>query len=488
MHNRSPRYAPPVLRPLAQLLPLLLLIAAPAHAEPLDLRDAVSKALDGNLSLLRARYDVLLARDREVRALGAFEPSLTAGVSRSSDLQNYVNPEEPLSAVTARIGVSQAIPGGGTVGLDYTSTEYSEAAEALGFESFPDLSLRISQPLLSGAILGGRERGVADARFGAQNAELDLFTILSDLVLEVENRYWDLVQAEQTVTGAELALAGAQKQEAWVDERIQLGFDSPSERLATQERVASAQSAMASAAAERANAEAALLFLLGEDLAAADRRVLEASTDPSAFEVLGPEAAHDHAREANLGIRLTRRAVVAARRDLRFTVVEQLPSLDGSFTLRRDFGRPDQLPWTIGVSLTMPLPGRARVHGILSAQARVRQAELALREVEQRLRLSVETALRAVDTARARLALAETGLDVAQRKYDAELEKFSRGRSTNKGVLDYLEDRDTAVRARDEARIQLARTAGTLRRLTGGNLAFWNVDPEALLARTKELR
>ncbi len=476
-----------MLRILRSLL-LVLLLPVPAQAEPLALDEAVTQALDGNLSLLRARYDVLLARDREVRALGAYEPSLVAGVNRSSDLQNYIDPEEPLSAVTARIGVAQAIPGGGSVSLDYSSTDYSDAAEALGFESSPDLSLRISQPLLSGAILGSRERGVTEAHWGLRDAELDLFTILSDLVLEVENRYWDLVQAEQTVTGAELALAGAQKQEAWVDERIRLGFDSPSERLATQERVASAMAAMASATAARANAEASLLFLLGEDLGSANRRVLEASTEPSAFEVLAEEAAHDLARESNLNVRLTRRAVTAARRDLRFTVVEQLPSLDGSFTLRHDFGRPDQLPWTVGVSLSMPLPGRARVHGILASRARVRQAELVLREVEQRLRLNVEMALRAVDTARARMSLADTGLDVAQRKYDAELEKFSRGRSTNKGVLDYLEDRDAAVRGRDDARIQLARAAGNLRRLTGGNLAFWKVDPEALLARTKELR
>ncbi len=459
-------------------------------AEPLSLKAAVSEALDGNLGLLAARYDALLAQDSAAMAAAGYEPQLTASVRRSTDFirnsGDLVDLGVPFASTIGSIGVTQPIPGGGTASLSYSEVLFDDKSDSNPYGDTAALIVDVRQPLLSGAILGGRERSLADATFGLGDAELDLHTVVADLILEIEGAYWGLVQAGQAVTAGELSLASASHQEAWVQERIDLGFDPPSELLATQERVASAQAAMASATAERANAEARLLYLLGRDLRAA-RPLLQPTTAPEAFDVLEAEAAQAAAFDRNLETRALRRAVLTARRSLRFTVIDQLPSLDASLSVRPDLAA-DGTPWTVGLSMSTPLPSRGRVHGILAARARVAQSEVRLKSAQQRLRLLVETATRAVDTAGAQVRLAEVGLDVAQRKFEAEGERLSRGRSTNKTVLDYLEDRDQAVRNRNNSLVALAQAAAQLRRLTGTNLEFWGVDPSALIQRRKELR
>ena len=482
-----PSYTPPV---SIRLLLAILLIPSLAAAEPLSLEAAVDEALRGNLGLLIARYEALLADDAAALAIAGYEPRASASVSRSTDfVQNtgdLVDVGVPFASTIGSLGVTQAIPGGGTASLSYSQVVFDDKSDANPYEDTASLIIDVRQPLLNGAILGQRERSIADANFGVGDAAIVLHTAIADLVLEIEEAYWALVQTDQAVTAATLSLESADHQEAWVKERIDLGFDSPSEQLATQERVASAQASKAGATAARANAEARLLYLLGRELRG-ERATLEPSTLPSAFVVLPEEAAQASAAENNLEVRLVRRQLSSARRDLRFTVLEQLPALDASFSVRPDLAS-DVAPWSFGLSVSTPLPGRGRVHGILAARARVRQAEIRLRNAEQRLRLQVEVALRSVDTARAQVALSEVGLDVAQRKFDAEGERLSRGRSTNKTVLDYLEDRDQAVRNRDDTLVALARAAAQVRRLTGTNLEFWGVVPSDLLERRKELR
>jgi outer membrane protein TolC len=487
MTASSRRYTPPV---SIRLLIAIFLVPCSAAAAPLSLESAVDEALRGNLGLLAARYDALLAYDASAVAASVYEPRITASVQRSTDFirntGDLVDLGIPFASTIGSLGVTQPIPGGGSASLSYSQVAFDDKSASNPYEDTAALIVDVRQPLLSGAILGQRERAVADSTFGLGDAELDLHTVVSDLVLEIERAYWSLVQATQAVTAAELALEGASHQEAWINERIQLGFDPPSELLATQERVASAQAALTGSSAARANAEAQLLFLLGRDLGAT-RASLEPSTAPASFDVLAAEPALLAAFDRNLEARAARRTLLTARRSLRFTVLEQLPSLDASFTVRPDLDS-DLAPWSVGLSLSTPLPMRGRVHGIMASRARVRQAEVRLARVEQRLRLQVETALRSVDTARAQVELAAVGLDVAQRKYEAESERLSRGRSTNKTVLDYLEDRDQAVRTRNDTLVALAQAAAQLRRLTGTNLEFWGVDPAALLQRRGELR
>ena len=468
----------------------ILLIPSSALAEPLSLEEAVNEALHGNLGLLVARYDALLADDAAALAIAGYEPQLVGSLDRSTELarnsSSLVDDALPFASTSAALGVTQALPGGGSAALSYRQVVFDDQSATNPYADTAALLFVVEQPLLSGAILGRRERAVADANFGVGDAQLDLHTAIADLVLEIEEAYWALVQTDQAVTAAQLSLEGANHQEAWVAERIGLGFDPPSEQLATQERVASAQASMAGATAARANAEARMLYLLGRELRG-ERATLEPTTLPSSFDVLAADDAHAAAFDHNLEARAARRTVLTARRDLRFTVLDQLPSLDASFSVRASLAA-DVAPWSLGLSITTPLPGRGRVHGILAARARVRQSEVRLRNVEQRLRLLVESALRGVDTARAQVALSEVGLDVAQRKFEAEGERLSRGRSTNKTVLDYLEDRDQAVRNRDDNLVALARAAAQLRRLTGTNLDFWGVEPSALLERRRELR
>jgi len=461
---------------------LLVLAPTSAWAEALSLDEAVRRGVDHNVGLAVQQLETALAEDRRRQAWSAYEPRLDAGISRSNDLVNYLDPDEPVSGIPLRIGVRQALPGGGSIGFSYAGTIYDQEARDLGYDPTPDLIVSLTQPLLSGAIFGARERSVAEARFGVEQAHLGLEAAVADLVLAVENAYWSLVQAGDSVAAAEQSLEGARRQQAWVEERIQLGFDAPSELLATQERIASAEAELTGAVAAREDAEAQLLYLLGVDLGDPDRPTIEPTSVPGTGETTPPDAALEAATRRSIPLRLARRSLEQARRDLRYTVVDQLPSIDGNVGVRRDLGQEETLTvWSVGLSLSMPIPGVGRITGIRSAQRRVRQAELLLEDATQQMRLEVERALRDVAATRAGFRLAEQGLDLAQRKYDAEVERLNRGTSTNREVLEYLEDRDASARAWNRSRTAVARSEGRLRRIIGAGLSDWGVQLDRLI-------
>ena len=461
---------------------VVLLTPTLALGEPLSLEQAVRRAVDHNIELAVQHLDYALAEDAQKQAWSAYEPRLDAGVSRSSDLVNFSDPDDPVSGVPVRLGVLQALPGGGSISLGYTGTIYDEKARDLGYDSTPDLVVSLTQPLLAGALFGARERGVTEARFGMDRARLVLEGAVVDLVFGVENAYWSLVQSDDAVEAAEQSLEGARRQQEWVRERIELGFDAPSELLATDERISLAEAELTGAVAARRDAEARLLYLMGIDLTASDRPTIEATSSPGMGENVPLESALERAETGSLALRLARQALVQARRGLRYSVVDQLPSLDGTVTLRRDLGQEDVFDWwTFGLSLSMPLPGIGRITGIRSARRRVRQAELRLQDAVQATHLEVEAAVREVEAARARHRLSEQGLDLARRKYDAEVERLSRGTSTNRQVLEFLEDRDAAARARNQGRTALAGAEARLRRVLGEGLTDWELSLDRLI-------
>jgi outer membrane protein TolC len=455
---------------------VLFLLCGSATAEPLSVEQAVQRAVENNVTLAIQHLDLELARDAKTRAWSAFEPRLGGGLSQSSDLVNYSDPDDPVTGVPVRIGVSQALPGGGTVVVSYAGTIYGEKGQELGYDSTPDLVVNLVQPLLSGAIFGARERAIEEAEFGIDVGRLLLEGAVADLILAVEAGYWSLVQSDDAVAAAHQSLEGAQRQRTWVEERITLGFDPPSEILSTQERIASAEAEVAASGASRENAEAELLYLLGVDLTAAQRPSVEPSSVPGDSPSPSTERALEAARSGSIAMRTARLQLEQSRRGLRYSVADQLPSLDGAVSMRRDLGQEDASTWwTFGLSLSMPLPGVGRIAGIRSAQRRVRQAEMRFDDAKQQLQLAVERAVRDVDTSRERFVLAERGLDLAQRKYDAEVERLSRGTSTNREVLEYLEDRDTAARTWNQSRTAVARSRGRLRRVTGASLNDWDI-------------
>ncbi|MEW5902637.1 MAG: TolC family protein, partial [Acidobacteriota bacterium] len=96
--------------------------------------------------------------------------------------------------------------------------------------------------------------------------------------------------------------------------------------------------------------------------------------------------------------------------------------------------------WSLGLTLSLPL------NNILSrafyAQARLNQeqAALQLQNQEQQAFLEIKTAVRAVQTNYERIEAYRAARELAQKKLEAEQEKFSVGLSTNYFVLQYQRD------------------------------------------------
>ena len=82
---------------MRELFVALLLLPGSVSAEPLSLKDAVQRGVDHNIDLAVQQIELALAQDARDRAWSAYEPRLDAGISRSSDLDNYADPDDPIT-------------------------------------------------------------------------------------------------------------------------------------------------------------------------------------------------------------------------------------------------------------------------------------------------------------------------------------------------------------------------------------------------------
>lgn len=194
----------------------------PLVVVPISLEAAIRTAVEHNLGIQRSRVDQAIFAAEVVRAEAAFDAVLGAGVdfARIDEPGNKVELDIPLPGVDPLIfdqgqdarqwgfttDVSKRLGSGGQVSVSFGSDETSDykqksIASADGWNSA--VSLGIGQPLLRGF---GEDVNTAEIRI-ARNADrrsaVAIRGRLLDLLVNVENAYWNLVLARQDLVVAE---------------------------------------------------------------------------------------------------------------------------------------------------------------------------------------------------------------------------------------------------------------------------------------------
>ncbi len=120
-----------------------------------------------------------------------------------------------------------------------------------------------------------------------------------------------------------------------------------------------------------------------------------------------------------------------------------------------------------GLQLTIPLRNRAAQADQVRAQLEYRQAEMRLQQLENQIRIEVRNAQFALLQNRARVEAAKAGVALAQQSLDAEQKKFALGASTNTLVLqsqrDLAQSASNLVAANaayEKSRVELDRVTG----------------------------
>lgn len=120
-----------------------------------------------------------------------------------------------------------------------------------------------------------------------------------------------------------------------------------------------------------------------------------------------------------------------------------------------------------GFQLTIPLRNRAAQADQIRSQLEYRQAEMRLKQLENQVRIEVRNAQFSVQQNRARVDAAKAGVELAKQSLDAEQKKYALGASTNTLVLGTQRDLTqsasslvSAMAAYEKARVELDRVTG----------------------------
>src|SRR6185312_7640579 len=124
----------------------------------------------------------------------------------------------------------------------------------------------------------------------------------------------------------------------------------------------------------------------------------------------------------------------------------------------------------MGLSINIPIRNRAAQADQMRSELELRQAQMALQQLQNQVAIAVRQAQFTVQQNRAQVEAAEKALELAQQSLDAEQKKYALGASTNFSVLQTETDLATADSNLVQARTAYEKSRVELDRVTGNTL------------------
>jgi outer membrane protein len=420
----------------------------------------------------------------------------------------------------------------GTADFSYFQAFKTGTSVSVGFQNsrqttnnrftslIPELSssarLTFRQRLLNGFGLGPNTRFIRIARNNREISDVAFRNQVIATVSQIQNIYWDLVNAYEDVKVRERSVGLANKTLSDNRRQVEIGTLAPIEIVRAESEVATRDQELLVA---RTNLQLQQLLMKNAitrnlddpTLAAADVIPTDMMELPAQEEVIPVQ---DLITQANASrAELVQARIDLTNRDINTRAARNalLPSLDlvawygGSGlagtqnpsitcatstctaseidaglvppgTIRRtgynnafssifDNNFPD---YAVGLNLTIPLRNRAAQADQVRAELEERQAQLGMRQLQNRIGIEVRNAQYSVQQNRARVEAARKGRELAQQSLDAEQKRYALGASTNFQVLQAQRDLAqaesnlvTAMSAYHRARVELDRVVGT---------------------------
>lgn len=464
---------------------LLLPLGATATADEVaafSLKDAVQHALRNNLSLKVNAYQPAVAQTDILLARSQFDPILFANHTLSAFSEPLGN--EFFSVADRRrrnlgIGIQHQLP----VGWTY-SVEYRNAYDRFALDrnqrlatSENNVFLRLVIPFLRGAGADVNRAGIDIATLAYQSSLEAFEQSALDLVLEVEQAYWALVQAQLVLDVRKRALENSQQFLDLLEKEIEYGKSAPYEAYEAQQNVSSRERELEQSAQEVELAEQELSRLLGIDPVTVDivptqMPSLDVPEDLSNLEsaVAGAIERRPLIGQVDLSLDVLKHQLVVAENAL-------LPALNAVGEHRVGDSVTGRYAWSVGLELELPLGNREARARRNRIQVTYNQTLATRKDLEQRVRLEVAQALRTFDIAVRRVKAAEEASVMAEKRVQAELTRFQVGFAPSHRVIfaqqqQIVTDEDGAV---SRVNLELARSA--YRRALGTALQEFDMRP-----------
>ncbi len=448
----------------------------------LTLEDCIVRTMKNNLSVAIQELSPELAAASLSRAREKYYPTLAFSFNqRKNENASYSWLESSESTITRYNSlsgsISQQIPFGGSlnISLDSYKNETNQRFQTINPRFGSTLRFDFSQPLLQnfGYNIGRKEIIIARNSLEVSRAQLE--KTLMDTIYSVEQAYWALSYAIDTLEVRRQSLKLAQELLEKNKRSVEIGTLAPIEVLSAQSEVATREADIIQAELAVKNAEDQLRVLMNMNPDEDKQYTAIIPVDKPRFEQKAI------ALEEALGIAL------ANRPDLRSLQIElqtqqfnlsvarnqMLPQLNlnasyyspgisgtrilyendnplsgvviGTIPSPRTDAIKDALDfkyqnWSVGLSLNIPISNLVSRANLAQAKINLEQAALSLKQKEQQALLEIKTALRDVEANLKRVQAYRVARELQEQKLAAEEEKLKVGQSTNYTVLMYQRD------------------------------------------------
>lgn len=493
-------------------LPFLVLLATvlfggrPAAGTeiPISLDAAVRMALRNNLGLRVETYNPAIAETGVRRAGAIYNPRLTALLEhRGEDFRLLPDPSpvERSRFFDADASVDQLLGTGATASVSFRNLWSRQAGDSPALRTArPELSLSLSQPLLSGFGREVTERGITVASDAKESSLAGWRALALTVAANARDAYFSLIKAKEDLSTREASLALARQIHSENEARVRAGILASIELL---------DSEFGLAGRERDLLEAQKNVRQRED----QLRVLLQYPDPGVLspEISFPEdriaASEESATETALRMRPE---IIATRVSLRTLEFQErvsrnlaLPSLSvtgsagvtglgGSYGDAVDDLASGNTPfWSFGLGFSYPLGNDAARADLAEARLKARQGEARLRSLEAEIGLEVRTAIRDMETKFREIEVAKKGVALGEARLSSFLKRGKLGLATTKNILEVESDYVAARDALTGARIDYQGAVTRFSRSTGELLERHGIrigDEEIETMARKELR
>jgi outer membrane protein len=455
-------------------------------------------------------------------AVPSFDPILSGTLQWDHDNalsgNSFSNPLTRANSTTANFSYGQGFATGTNLSVGFNNQRQTTSSTFFTFNPALTSNFRasVTQHLLQGFGFLPNTRFIRIAKNNRQISDVAFRLQIITTVNQIQNIYWDLVNAYENVKVQQESLQLAEKTLGDNKKQVEIGTLAPIEVVRAQSVVATNQQSLIVA---KTNLELEQLLIknaLSRTLV--DPRLAEAEVVPTSAMSLPKDEASTVAVEDLINNALAHRAELdESKIDLINRQITNksarnalLPSLDafayyggsglgGMQNPASVCGAPgasdpplcvpaNSIPPVsyggtlnqlvnstasdkgMGITLTIPIRNRSAQADQIQAQLEYRQAQMRLQQVENQVRIEVRNAQYLVQQNRAAVESAQAAVELARQSLDAEQKKYSLGASTTTLVLQAQRDQAQAQSNMVAATANYQKSRVELDRATGSTL------------------
>ncbi|MFO7695414.1 MAG: TolC family protein [Vicinamibacterales bacterium] len=449
----------------------------------LSMEDAISLALQNNLSLRVERINPELQDLAIAQAKTVWTPNLTGSVStssRTSPISGFFSgATDKLTRDNfgSAVGANQVLPWGGNydVSWDTARNESNSVYDSPNPSLATGLSFSFTQPLLRNLKTDSARNQLVVSRMNREISDIELRQTVLTTVRNVKYAYWDLKAAGAALQVARQSLDLAREALRNNRSKVEIGTMAPIDIVEAEAEVARRTEAVivAEAAVRRSEDRLRTIILDTKD---ADYWATHFNlTESPVFEAraVDVEAAVRAALEKRTDLQQSRKNLEITATNIRFQRNQTLPDLNaqvgyglsGQGGQKLNFGQGFPPPvigeidegfgtmmnrlfandfhnWSLAVQFSYPIGNGSAEAQLARTRLQLTQAEVQLQNLELQVTTSVRDVARNVETNQLRLASTQATRTLMERRMEAEQKKFAAGLSTN--FLVFQAQRDLA--------------------------------------------